>query len=149
MLSENFCGSFLPDLASKEKMATISGIGWAIGYFGGFANLLLVKWVVTSTPENLPQYISQNQMAMLLTGLFIIVAAVPTFLFLKDRSQVVPGYEKSSLGDLFRAGFERTIKTFKEAKSIKLLAFFGPFFYYAGLSATINFAGIFAGENKF
>ena len=47
MLSENFCGSFLPDLASKEKMATISGIGWAIGYFGGFANLLLVKWVVT------------------------------------------------------------------------------------------------------
>ena len=48
MLSENFCGSFLPDLATQENMAKVSGIGWGIGYFGGLVNLILVQLIVTS-----------------------------------------------------------------------------------------------------
>ena len=147
MLSENFCGSFLPDLATQENMAKVSGIGWGIGYFGGLVNLILVQLIVTSKAEtNLELFLSQNQLAMLVTAAFVIITALPTFLFLKDRSKPVPGHENSSMGELFKAGFERTVTTFKKAKEHKsLFSFLWAFvFYYAGFSATINFAGIFA-----
>ncbi|MBG08207.1 MAG: hypothetical protein CME68_05575 [Halobacteriovoraceae bacterium] len=147
MLSENFCGSFLPDLATEKNMAKVSGIGWGIGYFGGLVNLILVQLIVTSKPEkDLELFLSENQLAMLLTGVFVIVAALPTMIFLKDRSRPVSGYENASMGDLFKAGLKRTVTTFREAKEHKnLFSFLWAFvFYYAGLSATINFAGIFA-----
>ncbi|MEC8624218.1 MAG: MFS transporter [Bdellovibrionota bacterium] len=147
MISENFCGSFLPDLATEENMAKISGIGWGIGYFGGLVNLIIVQLIVTSKAEtNLDLFLSQNQLAMLATGVFVIIAALPTVLFLKDRSHPSPGFENATMNQLFKAGLKRTITTFKEAKEHKdLFSFLWAFvFYYAGLSATINFAGIFA-----
>tara|TARA_B100000029_G_C17600326_1_gene965534 strand:- start:3608 stop:4915 length:1308 start_codon:yes stop_codon:yes gene_type:complete len=146
MLSENFCGSFLPDIATKENMAKISGIGWAIGYFGGLVNLVLVQLIVTSKDSQLNLFIEQNQLAMVATGIFVLVAALPAFFLLKERSQPVPGFEQASLSVLFKEGTQRAISTFREAKKYKeLFQFFWSFvLYYAGVAASISFAGIFA-----
>ena len=146
MLSENFCGSFLPDIATKENMAKISGIGWAIGYFGGLTNLIIVKMLVTSKSSQLDLFIHQNQLAMVATGVFVFLAALPAFFFLKERSQPVPGFEGRGLSTLFKEGLQRTLATFREAKKYKeLFQFLRSFiFFYAGVAASISFAGIFA-----
>src|SRR4026209_578809 len=64
MLSETFCGSFLPDISTPETMGKISGLGWGIGYFGGLASILVaLTFVVTANPASDPaKYVRQNQL---------------------------------------------------------------------------------------
>lgn len=147
MLSESFCGAFLTDIATPKNMGLISGIGWGVGYFGGIASLLMVKALVTSDPAtDLPLYIEQNQTAMGATGLFFLVAALPTFLLVKNRTVPKAGFEEARLGQLFSEGFTQLKSTIANAKEhatfFKFLRAF--LFYYAGMSACISFAGIFA-----
>lgn len=147
MLSESFCGAFLTDLATPKNMGVISGIGWGVGYFGGIASLLMVKAVVTANPaENLELYIQQNQWAMVATGLFFLVAALPTFFLVKNRTPPKPGFENASMGTLFGAGLRQLKSTVANAKEhVVFFKFLRAFlFYYAGMSACISFSGIFA-----
>ena len=92
-------------------MGVISGIGWGVGYFGGIASLLLVKALVTADPaQDVELYVSQNQTAMGATGLFFLVAALPTFLLVKNRTKPAPGFEQASTGQLFSEGVQRLKK---------------------------------------
>ena len=147
MLGEAFCGSFLTDLATKKNMAVISGLGWGLGYFGGLTSLILVKTTITADPDTqLLEYVSQNQLAMILIGLFYAVAALPTFLLVRERSRPKPGFENASLATLFRAG----VKEFAESAALikqypVLFRFFLAFtVYMAGLEVVIKFIGIYA-----
>jgi len=153
MLGESFCASFLSDLATPKNMGMVSGIGWGIGYFGGIGSLVLVLMIVTAKPDvDLALFIEQNQWAAASVGAFFFVAAMPTFLWLKNRSKPLPGYENMSLVAQFRSGFGRLMETKRQAhKHQKLFSFLKAFlFYYAGMSACITFAGIFArAELKF
>lgn len=147
MLSETFCGSFLPELATKDNMGLISGVGWGLGYFGGLASLALVFFTLGDT-KDLEQslLISRHQLAMVLTGVFFMIAALPTLLFVKNRSAPKPGYEKATTAQLLSAGFKRFTETAATARRNKnlfkfLLAFM---VYMAGLEAVIKFVGIYA-----
>ena len=120
MIGESFCGSFLTDLATRDNMGVISGLGWGLGYFGGLASLLLVLGTVSAKPDSdLALYIAQNQMAMVLMGVFFLCAALPTFLLVKERSEPAPGFEDAGLGKLMAVGF----KELKQAESNALLSF--------------------------
>ena len=153
MLSENFCASFLPELATKETMSKISGIGWGIGYMGGLMSLILIIVITQGADPNTDyaRFIAQNQWAMLATGIFFFVAALPTFLLVRERSQPAPGFEQLQWKKLLQAG----IHSFKSSMNIVrqhrvlfqfLLAFM---VYIAGLQVVINFVGIYAsGELK-
>lgn len=144
MLSETFCGSFLPELATKDNMGLISGVGWGLGYFGGLASLALVFFTLEDTKDL--ELISRHQLAMVLTGVFFMIAALPTLLFVKNRSAPKPGYEKATTAQLLSAGFKRFTETAATARRNKnlfkfLLAFM---VYMAGLEAVIKFVGIYA-----
>ncbi|MEC9465447.1 MAG: MFS transporter [Myxococcota bacterium] len=146
-VSEAFCGSFLPELATPKTMGIISGLGWGIGYFGGIGSLLVVLAVVTTkADDNLGVFIEQNQLAMVATGLFFLIAALPTFILLKDRGRPKAGYEHASFGELFRAGMKNLNYTAREAKEHKrFFQFLRAFlFYNAGMAACISFSGIYA-----
>jgi UMF1 family MFS transporter len=147
MLSETFCGSFLPDLATKQNMGLISGIGWGLGYFGGLASLAAVMVILGQT-ESLQnsEVVSRHQLAMVATGAFFLCAAMPTLLFVKNRSRPSPGFENATLAQLVSAGlarFKQTAKTAREHKTLFrfLLAFM---VYMAGLDAVVKFVGIYA-----
>jgi UMF1 family MFS transporter len=147
MLSETFCGSFLPDLATKQNMGLISGIGWGLGYFGGLASLAAVMVILGQT-ESLQnsEVVSRHQLAMVATGAFFFCAAMPTLLFVKNRSRPSPGFENATLAQLVSAGlarFKQTAKTAREHKTLFrfLLAFM---VYMAGLDAVVKFVGIYA-----
>ncbi len=147
MISETFCASFLTDISNSKNIGKISGIGWAIGYFGGLSSLILVQLIVVANPESdLANYLLQNRQAMLATGVFFLVAALPTFLFVKTRSKPAPGFEKASLSRYLSAGLKELSNGFATAREHKVLFQFLLAFmvYMAGLDAIIKFVGIYA-----
>jgi len=175
MLSETFCGSFLPDLADEDSMATVSGIGWGIGYFGGLASMILVAvMIVGAKPEEaalaamidspglfagvaaLPStlvaeidgFVGRNQLGMIVVGAFFFVAAIPTFVLVRERGRPAPGFERASFGTLFRAGMDEMRRSAETAREHPALFRFLIAFtvYMAGLSAIVKFVGIYASE---
>jgi len=150
MLSETFCGSFLPDLSTPDTMGKISGLGWGIGYFGGLASVLLATRVVIRTPPevNPARYVAENQLAMVVVGLFFLLAALPTFLLVRNRSRPAPGFERAGALTLLRAGLKEFGRTLETARQNRILfQFLGAFMVYmAGLDAIVKFVGIYARE---
>lgn len=147
MIGEAFCGSFLTDLATKKTMGMISGLGWGLGYFGGLASLVLVLATITSKPEeDLAAHIAENQLAMVLIGVFFLLAALPTFLLVRERSKPAPGFEGASYARLARAGFAEMAGALRLARQYPILfRFFLAFtVYMAGLEVVMKFVGIYA-----
>ena len=147
MLGEVFCASFLTDIATKENMGKVSGIGWGIGYIGGLTSLIIVLMVlVTADREvDLDLYIAQNQWAMLFTGLFFLLSAIPTFMLLKERSKPEPGFETIHWPTLIKAAIERMVHTVQIIKQLPVLFQFFLVFtiYSAGIAVIVKFFGIY------
>jgi len=150
MLSESFCGSFLPDISTPATMGKISGLGWGIGYFGGLASIVVaVTFIVTANPARDPiRYVEQNQLAMVAIGIFFLLTAMPTFLLVHNRTPPAPGYENAGIGKLFRAGLREFGQTFQTARQNRVLfQFLGAFMVYmAGIDAIVKFVSIYASD---
>ncbi len=149
MVSETLCGSFLPELATPANMGKISGLGWGLGYFGGLASLFVVQLVLATAPVNDPAaLISRNQMAMVATGLFFLLAATPTLLLVKNRTRPRPGFEKASFGMLIKKTFEEFRGAFELARRYQVLLKFLLAFtvYMAGIEVVIKFVGIYTSD---
>ena len=150
MLSESFCASFLPDLSTPETMGKISGLGWGVGYFGGLASVYLASKVIITSDPGVDQalYLHQNQLAMLAMGVFFVIAALPTFLLVQNRSLPEPGFEGASIGRLLRVGLDEFKKSLETARRHQVLFQFLIAFmvYMAGLDAIVKFVGIYARE---
>ncbi len=142
--SESFVSSFLPDLGPPEDLGKISGYAWGLGYFGGLISVAVVIFGLSAgvyTTENF-----QNlRLVGPVTGLFFLIAAIPTFLWVKDRTAPRP---LSKNENYITIGLKRLKKTFLDIRDYKdliiLLASF--FFAYAGLSIVIAFAFIYGDQ---
>jgi len=150
LLSQAFCASFLPDIATPENMGKISGLGWGIGYFGGLASVIVAtKLVIRTDPAvDLARYIAENQRSMITMGIFFIVAALPTFAWLRNRTLPAPGFEQAGTWRLVRAGFDEFMQSARTVRAYPILFRFLAAFtvYMAGLEAIIKFVGIYAKE---
>jgi UMF1 family MFS transporter len=137
---ENLASSFLPEISTPENVGRISGFGWGLGYFGGLACLVVVLPLLKGG------YILENlgnlRLAWLATALFFLVAALPTFLFLRERAPRGTG----TAMEYVRAGFARIAATGHSVRHFsELVRFLAVFFVYSmGLTSVIAFAGIFA-----
>jgi len=141
-VGESFTSSFLPDLGPTEELGKISGFAWGLGYVGGVACTGLVLAVVG--PQTLENF---NRLRLVgpITAVFFLVAAVPTFMFLRERGtarELPPG--ETLLG----MGFRRLLATARTLGSFRdLLVFFVAFFFaMAGLSIVIAFAFIYGDQ---
>lgn len=150
LLSQAFCASFLPDIATPDNMGRISGLGWGIGYFGGLASVLVAsKLIIHSDPAVSPaSYVAENQRAMVAIGAFFILAALPTFAWLRNRTLPAPGFERASTRRLIAAGLEEFRQSARTVRAYPILFRFLAAFtvYMAGLEAIIKFVGIYAKE---
>lgn len=147
MLGEVFCASFLTELADRRSIGRISGLGWSLGYFGGLASLLLVGLFITADPDvDAIANANQTRIAMVVTGAFFALAAIPTFVLVRERARPAPGFENASYGKLFRAGWSEMRATFSLVREHPVLFRFLLAFlvYMAGLYAIIAFVGIYA-----
>ena len=141
-LGENFIYSFLPYLASKDKLGKISGYAWCIGYLGGMLSVIAVRLIVgESTLENFPQL----RLVGPLTGLFFLLGGIPTFLFLKEPKLSLPQRKIFSCFGLAYRNILNTLKSITHYRDLTLF-FFAFFFAIASLQIVISFVFIYGDQ---
>jgi len=138
-MGENLIAAFLPELARPEALGKVSGWGWSLGYFGGILALAVsLAWVMTAESRG-----STTSLAVpgtnLITAVIYGLAALPTFLWLKERAvpAAVPGA---------REALARLMRTAREARRYRdlLFVFACGVFYQAGVATVIALAAIYA-----
>ncbi|MBP7585852.1 MAG: MFS transporter [Spirochaetes bacterium] len=141
-LGESFISSFLPHLGTPEELGKISGYAWALGYFGGLASTAIVLFGLG--PQTLENF--QNlRLTGPITGAFFLLAAIPTFLWVRERgtAKKLPAGESH-----FSIGFKRLGTTFKDVRDYRdlMILLVSFLFAYAGLSIVISFAFIYGDQ---
>ncbi|MFV1996860.1 MAG: MFS transporter [Acidiferrobacterales bacterium] len=140
---ENIIAAFLPEIAPPKDMGRISGYGWALGYFGGLLvlaiSLAYVSWA-ESRGQGAEDYVP---VTMLITAGMFALAALPTFIWLKERAQ------KSRLpaGEHYIAiGFKRVYHTFRDVTRFRDLIRFliALTIFQSGIYTVIVLAAIYA-----
>ena len=150
-----FNNAVMPELVPREELGKLSGNGWALGYLGGVASLILVLLtMVESSPGSGATLIGITPIFGLdnhlfggeratgpLTAIWLFVFIIPFFLFTPDAPKTVAmsGAISQSLDSLWR-----TLKTLPQNKS--LFAYLGSsMFYRDALNGLYGFGGIYAG----
>jgi UMF1 family MFS transporter len=138
---ENFAAAFLPEISTPETIGRISGFGWGLGYFGGLA-ALACAFPLAEAGIEMANY-ERLRLIWPMTGLFFLVAGVPTFLFLRERAP----RRREPLSYYLANGFGRLATTLRSAGTFgELVRFLAVFFVYSmGLTSTIAFFGVYAG----
>jgi MFS transporter, UMF1 family len=142
--SESFVSSFLPDLGPPEDLGKISGYAWGLGYFGGLISTAIVMFGLSAGVYTIDNF---NNLRLVgpFTALFFLIAAVPTFLWVKERSIPRPLPKNENY---ITVGLKRLKKTFHDIRDYKdLMVLLSSFFFaYAGLSIVIAFAFIYGDQ---
>ncbi|MFT0546538.1 MFS transporter [Allopusillimonas ginsengisoli] len=138
-VGESIVAAFLPEIAQPHALGRVSGWGWSFGYFGGMLTLGLSLGIVSwATGAGYPasEYVGY---VMLLTAAVFAVAAVPSFLFLRERS---PATHKpvEPVAARLRAAWRDTSQNFPD---FRLLLFCGAC-YHAGISVVITLSAVYA-----
>ena len=136
---ENFCSSFLPEIAEPSQVGKISGYGWALGYIGGLLSLALCLIIF----KFFGQGELQIRFTFLSTALFFLLSAIPTFLWLRERKQPETLPEGETY---FKIGYKRLRETFRDLAHFgELMKFLFVFFLFScGISTIIAFSSIYA-----
>ncbi len=139
---ESFVASFLPELAPKEALGKISGLAWGLGYVGGLASTM---GVLAAVGELVPENAERLRLVGPLTALFFGLAAIPTFLFVKERgaARALPPGES-----LLSVALGQLRATVRALPALRDLAMFlaSLFFAMAGLGIVISFAFIYGDQ---
>jgi len=138
-MGENLCAAFLPELATPQALGKVSGWGWSLGYFGGILALgISLAWVMTSASRGTTTAQAVGG-TMIITAAVFAIAAMPTFLFLKERAK--PGDASDT-----RSAFARLLETARQARRYRdlVLVFACGTCYQAGVATVIALAAIYA-----
>ncbi|WP_249975905.1 MFS transporter [Vreelandella olivaria] len=139
-MGESFIAAFLPELGPPDALGKISGFGWALGYIGGlFAAGFTLVVLGEATAENFERIRWVGPFA---AGFFLI-AAIPTFLWLKERETPRPhGVSYRQIAK------QRVFSTLHELRHFKDLTVFlvSLLFSMAGVYIIIAFAFIYGAQ---
>jgi MFS transporter, UMF1 family len=132
---ENLIAAFLPELADSRAMGRVSGWGWSFGFLGGLLALgICLAYIMSNASSPASQTVP---VTMLITAAFFALAAVPTFLMLRERAAPQPRMENP---------WARVRQTLKQAAKYEDLRRFLVclLFYQAGITAVVALAAIYA-----
>jgi UMF1 family MFS transporter len=134
-VGENLIAAFLPELADSRAMGRVSGWGWSFGYVGGLVSLGVCLFYITGHPE-LPAAATVPVTMLITAGLFTL-AAVPTFVLLRERALPQPRVENP---------WTRVLDTLHKAREYRDLrqVLLCLLFYQAGIQAVVALAAIYA-----
>ena len=137
-----FYDSFLPGITTRTSYGRVSGYGFAMGYIGALAVLLIVHFLLP--PASDPGYLFYVRLSFVVAAGFFLLFSLPLFFFVRE-----PVVSTPPPPSFVRAGLARAGKTFRaifisrEFPTIArfLIAFF---IYNDGILTVIAFAAIFA-----
>lgn len=141
-MGESFIASFLPGLGPARSLGWISGLGWGVGYVGGLvATAFALAFLGEVSADN---FDTIRWVGPFAAGFFLL-AAIPTFLFVKERGrrQQLPAGQS-----LLRMGFARVRATVRDMRQFQDLStlMVSVFFTMAGISIIISFAFIYGAQ---
>jgi UMF1 family MFS transporter len=127
-----FYNAFLPELTDESHYGRLSGYGFAAGYIGSFAIILIVSDLLTS---------NRISEAFLITAAFFLLFALPLFLIAP-----IGGGGRTRTESPIKAGFARTIETIRSIRKYKNVARFliAFFIYNDAILTVIGFSGRYA-----
>ncbi len=135
---EGLIAAFLPELARREALGRVSGWGWAFGYVGGMLALgLCLAHVLAAQAAGQPasQFVP---VTLWITAALFLVAALPTFVLLRERPQPPDAVLPRGLNRL-RAAW-RTAGDYPDFRALLACAVA----YQAGIAVVIALAAIYA-----
>lgn len=138
-----FYNALLPTVASPERLGRVSGFGWALGYAGGLAALVIALFglVQTQTPWlGIPRENGFNIRATcLLSAVWLAVFSLPLFLTLRERRPAgAASHQPSAFRGLMAEG--RRLLQYRDA-ALFILA---RLLFNDGLITVFAFGGIYA-----
>lgn len=147
-----FNNTMMTLLVPREKIGSLSGLGWAMGYVGGMISLLFSLAFLASNPDTghtllgIPPIFGLDAAAREgdratgpLTALWFLIFVIPLFLFTPD------GKRGKKFLPAIRHGFRSLAGTFREARKHRDLGYFllANMIYTDGLLALFAFGGIY------
>jgi len=138
-IGENVVAAFLPEIARPEALGKVSGWGWSLGYFGGLLALAISLAWVMSAPSRGSTSGDAVPGTMIITAAVFGLAALPTFLFLKERARPAAHVQTAE-------AFVRLLETARSSARYRDLfrVFACGVFYQAGVATVIALAAIYA-----
>ncbi len=142
-----FYNSFLPVVAPPDKLGTVSGIGWGVGYTAGIVSMVIALVLFVGLPGvlnpalHLPTEGGFNiRAALLLVAGWFALFSLPMFLFVKD---VEP--RRSGVG--VREAVAELRSTFREVRRYKETAKFllARLLYNDGIVTIFGMGAVYAG----
>jgi MFS transporter, UMF1 family len=139
-----FYDAFLPGLTTRKNYGRVSGYGFAMGYVGSLAILIIVNAMLP--PQQDPSYLFFVRLSFVVAAAFFLLFSLPLFFFVHEPP--VAGPPPPSL---LRAGMQRAAATlrllFVTRDFPSLARFLVAFFIYNdGVLTVIAFAAVFAQE---
>ena len=148
-----FNNAMRPGLVSREKLGSLSGNAWALGYAGGLICLIAMLLLMVADPEAGktligitpilgldPAQFEGDRASGPLTAIWYIVFIIPLFLFTPDapRRERISGALRKGLVDLWQ-----TIRNISKERS--LFSFLvSSMIYRDALNGLYTFGGIYA-----
>ncbi len=140
-LGENLIAAFLPELAPPEALGRLSARGWALGYLGGLLVLgLCLVWIQGAEARGAHAADAVPGTMLIVAGAFAL-AALPTLLWLRDRSAGSARREVAAT-----AGWRQLVHSWHEARRYPDLRRFLVTLavYHAGIQTVIVLATVYA-----
>ncbi len=138
-VGESTVASFLPGLARPEAMGRVSGWGWSFGYGGGMLALGLALWVAGSAESAGLLAAAYVPWIMLLTAGLFAVAALPSFLWLREPRQTAGATVPALLAQL-RHAWDETRRDFPDFRRLLMCIAC----YQAGITVVITLSAVYA-----
>jgi UMF1 family MFS transporter len=137
-----FYDAFLPRLTSRTSYGRVSGYGFAMGYLGALAVLLIVNVILPASSD--PEYLFYVRFSFVIAAAFFFIFSLPMFFFVPE-----PAHENEQLGSFIRTGIRQASATFRSLfvrrENPSVARFLISFFIYNdGILTIIAFAAIFA-----
>jgi len=137
-----FYDAFLPGITSRRSYGRVSGYGFAMGYLGALAVLLVVSLMLPDALD--PDYFFYIRLSFVIAAVFFLIFSIPMFIWVPEPVSV-----KEKPRAVMRIGFQQAARTFRalfiERKHPSIARFLIAFFIYNDAILTvIFFAAIFA-----
>ena len=136
-----FYDAFLPSLTTKKLYGRVSGYGFAMGYLGALAVLMIVNAMLPASSD--PDYVFYVRLSFVVAAGFFLIFSLPLFAFVPE-----PRSNTQHASYLY-AGIKQANKTFRaffiDRRYPSIARFLVSFFIYNdGILTVIAFAAIFA-----
>ena len=140
-VGESLIAAFLPELARPEALGRVSGWGWSFGYFGGMLALgLSLVLAARAEAAGLPAE-AFVPWIIVLTAVIFALAALPSFFFLRERSEATQRPKEGMWIRLANA-WQDTRDNFPDFRRLLICGAF----YQAGIAVVVTLAAVYATE---